>query len=84
MPTPQRASDGLYREATRATWLGLVVNAGLGVTKLIAGLAGNSFALIADAINSLGDMFTSAVVLFALRVAQRFSVGPQRKRRTKP
>ncbi|MHC4940681.1 MAG: cation diffusion facilitator family transporter [Planctomycetota bacterium] len=66
-----RSNDHLYHEASRAAWLGLVVNAGLGVIKLLAGLAGHSFALIADAVNSLGDMFTSAVVILALRIARK-------------
>ncbi|MBI1314688.1 cation diffusion facilitator family transporter [bacterium] len=50
--------------------LGLVVNLLLGVVKVIGGIIGNSFALIADAVNSIGDVVTTVVVLFALRVAQ--------------
>jgi cation diffusion facilitator family transporter len=61
----------IYRQATRAAVLGLVVNAALGVIKLFAGLATNSFALLADSVNSLGDMFTSGVVVFALRFSQK-------------
>ena len=61
----------LYRQATGAMVLGLVINALLGVVKLAAGLIGHSFALIADSVNSLGDVFTSAVVIFALRVSQK-------------
>ena len=45
-----------YREATRAALLGLVINLALGITKLIAGLVAHSFALLADAVNSLGDV----------------------------
>src|SRR5262245_43213316 len=59
-----------YRDATLAALLGLVVNLALGVVKLVGGLIASSFALIADAVNSLGDVFTSVVVLVALRVAQ--------------
>lgn len=51
--------------------LGLVVNLLLGAVKLIGGFVGNSFALIADAVNSIGDVITTLVVLFALRVAQQ-------------
>ena len=51
--------------------LGLAINAALGVVKLIGGIIGSSFALISDAVNSLGDVFMSLVVLFALRIAQR-------------
>jgi cation diffusion facilitator family transporter len=61
----------VYREAMQAAGLGLAVNLSLGVVKLIGGIVGQSFALISDAVNSLGDVVTSLVVLFALRVAQR-------------
>ena len=59
-------SDRHPRHAT-----GLGSEFALGVVKLIGGLVGNSFALLSDAVNSLGDTLTSIVVLFALRVAQR-------------
>ena len=61
----------IYREVTRAAALGLAVNLLLGAVKLVGGVVGNSFALIADAVNSIGDVVTTLVVLFALRVAQR-------------
>lgn len=60
----------LYREVTHAALLGLVVNLILGAVKLVGGILGNSFALVADAVNSIGDVVTTLVVLFALRVAQ--------------
>jgi cation diffusion facilitator family transporter len=56
---------------TRAAFLGLVVNLGLGAAKLAGGIVGHSFALLADAMNSLGDVVTTLVVLFALWIAQR-------------
>jgi len=65
-PMPDR-----YKEVTRAAVLGLGVNLLLGIAKLAGGIIGHSFALIADAVNSIGDVVTTAVVLFALRVAQR-------------
>jgi cation diffusion facilitator family transporter len=67
----QSNADSLYREATQAALLGLIVNLALGIIKLAGGIVGQSFALISDAVNSLGDVFTSLVVLFGLRVAQR-------------
>lgn len=60
-----------YRETTRAAYIGLAANLLLGVTKLIGGVIGSSFALVADSVNSLGDSVSTVVVLFALRVAQR-------------
>lgn len=50
--------------------MGLVVNFILGVVKLTAGIVGGSFALIADAVNSIGDVVSTVVILFALRIAQ--------------
>jgi cation diffusion facilitator family transporter len=69
--TDSHSNAPLYREVTQAAWLGLVVNLGLGAVKLIAGIVGHSFALLADAVNSIGDVISTVVVLFALRVAQR-------------
>jgi cation diffusion facilitator family transporter len=50
---------------------GLVTNVGLAGIKLVAGVLGNSYALIADAIESLADIFGSAVIWVGLRVGQR-------------
>ncbi len=48
-----------------------MVNLVLGLAKLVGGIVGSSFALISDAVNSLGDSLTSVVVVFALWFAQR-------------
>ena len=61
----------LYRSAIQAALLGLVVNLALGIIKLVGGIIGHSFALISDAVNSLGDSLTSVVVFGALCYAQR-------------
>lgn len=61
----------LYQEVTSAAFIGLVANLLLGIAKLAGGIIGNSFALIADAVNSIGDVVTTVVVLLAFRVAQR-------------
>lgn len=59
------------RVAQRLAQLGLVINAVLAVVKLIAGLVGNSYALVADAIESATDMIGSLVVWSGLRIASR-------------
>lgn len=51
--------------------IGLIANVILGIVKLVSGIVGGSFALIADAVNSIGDSLSSVVVVFALIVAQR-------------
>jgi len=67
----RKSNSHLYTEVTRAAIFGLFVNLSLGIVKLVGGIVGNSFALIADAVNSIGDVVTTLVVLFALDVAQR-------------
>lgn len=64
-------AEPLYRDVTRAALLGLYVNLALAAAKLAGGILGHSFALVADAVNSLSDVVTTLVVLVALRVAQR-------------
>lgn len=63
--------QALYREVTKAAILGLWANALLGAVKLTGGLISGSFALIADAINSIGDVVSTIVVLVGLRIAQQ-------------
>jgi cation diffusion facilitator family transporter len=71
MSRDQPGKRHLYHDAIRATWLGLIVNLLLGCAKLTGGLVGQSYALISDAVNSLGDVFTSVAVLLAFHVAQK-------------
>ena len=49
----------------------MLVNTGLAMTKLIAGLVGNSYALVADAVESTADVFSSLIVWGGLHVAAR-------------
>lgn len=55
----------------RAAQAGLVVNAGLAVTKIVAGVVGHSYALIADGIESSADILSSTIVWSGLRIAAR-------------
>lgn len=50
------------------TLVGAVVNFLLILFKFLAGIYGQSQALIADAVHSVSDLFTDAVVLFGLRI----------------
>lgn len=49
----------------------MVINAALAIVKLVAGLVGNTYALVADAVESTADIFASLVVWGGLRVASR-------------
>jgi cation diffusion facilitator family transporter len=57
------------RVGVRSTLVGMAINAALAVIKGIAGVLGNSYALIADAIESAADVVTSFVVLLGVRMA---------------
>ena len=53
----------------RSTLVGVVTNALLAAVKAIAGILGNSYALVADAIESTSDVASSLVVLGGIRIA---------------
>ena len=53
----------------RATLIGIVVNTLLAATKGIAGVLGNSYALIADAIESTTDIASSFIVWGGLKIS---------------
>jgi cation diffusion facilitator family transporter len=57
------------KRGLRATFLGLVANTVLASTKLAAGIFGHSHALVADAVESLADVFSSVIVWRGLVVA---------------
>jgi cation diffusion facilitator family transporter len=61
-------TDRLQR-SLRATFIGMVTNAVLSGVKLAAGIAGHSQALIADAVESFADVFSSIIVWRGLVVA---------------
>ncbi len=55
----------------RAAQLGILINALLALAKLMAGVVGNSYALVADAVESGTDIFSSLIVMGGLRIARR-------------
>ena len=50
---------------------GLLVNAALAAVKLVAGVVGNAYALVADAVESTADIFSSLIVWGGLAVASQ-------------
>ncbi|SKB00644.1 cation diffusion facilitator family transporter [Prosthecobacter debontii] len=57
--------------AARAVLWSIVLNAGLAVVKVTAGILGHSYALIADGIESVNDIFASLMVWVGLKVAEK-------------
>jgi cation diffusion facilitator family transporter len=51
--------------------LGICVNLGLAVIKCSAGVLGQSFALVADGLESIADVFSGVVVYAGLKIAEK-------------
>jgi len=59
------------QKAIRTVWFSIVANTGLALIKGASGILGNSYALIADAIESTTDIFSSLLILFGLKYARK-------------
>jgi len=60
-----------HQHGIRSAQAGLLVNALLAVVKLVAGVLGHAYALVADAVESSADIFSSLIVWGGLRIAAR-------------
>ena len=63
---PQRSASN-FQKGLRSTIIGIVVSAVLATIKGVGGILGNSYALIADAIESTTDIITSGMLWIGLR-----------------
>lgn len=59
------------KKSLQTTLLGIVTSLILAAVKIFSGIIGNSYALIADGIESLTDIFTSSIVLTGLYFASK-------------
>lgn len=59
------------KTAVKATYFSIVGNTCLAIIKGLAGYFGNSYALIADAIESTSDILASVLVLFGIKYSSR-------------
>lgn len=60
-----------HQQGIRSAQTGLLVNAVLAIVKLVAGILGHAYALVADAVESAADIFSSLIVWGGLRIAAR-------------
>jgi cation diffusion facilitator family transporter len=60
-----------HQTALKTVYFSIVGNTLLAALKWLAGFFGNSYALIADAIESTTDIFSSLLVLFGIKYANR-------------
>ena len=65
--TEKARERGIYK----VTLLGSIVNILLVIFKFFAGIAGNSAAMIADAVHSLSDLITDVVIIVFVKIANK-------------
>ena len=58
-------------KAKKITWIGFVSNLILSSAKLVAGIVGNSAAMVADAVHSISDFLTDIVVIGFVGVSDK-------------
>jgi cation diffusion facilitator family transporter len=67
MNTPTKAE----KIAEKVIYFSILSSASLAIIKWLVGYFGNSYALIADAIESTGDIFASVIVMLGMRYANK-------------
>ena len=67
---PKRSVSN-FKKGLRSTIIGIVVSAVLAMIKGVGGIVGNSYALVADAIESTADIITSGMLWIGLRWSAR-------------
>lgn len=58
-------------KAIKTTYISIIGNTGIAIVKWITGFLGNSYGMIADAIESTGDILSSILTLFGLRYSNK-------------
>src|SRR5437762_9170736 len=71
MPAQAHASNKILQTAARIALLGLLINVVLASVKIVAGVIGHAYVLIADGIESALDIAGSLVIWGGLRFAAR-------------
>ena len=66
--TPEQLNHAV-RQGMRVAAIGVIASALLAATKIAAGVVGNSFALVADGVESVLDIFSGLLVWGGLRVS---------------
>lgn len=64
-------SDNLQKVAVKVSVITIIINAALSVFKLLAGILGNSYALISDAVHSASDVFSTVIVIIGVKISAK-------------
>ncbi len=68
---PDTEKEHRFKLAQTATLISVALNVLLSIGKVIAGVLGNSAAMLADGIHSASDLVTDGIVLVAMRMARK-------------
>ena len=60
-----------YDETNKVTIISILLNIGLTMLKILAGILGNSTAIIADGLHSASDIITSFGVLIGNKISRK-------------
>ncbi len=71
MKTNHNNEKNSIKRGLKTTLIGIIASCILAAIKIFSGIVGNSYALIADGIESLTDIFTSSIVLTGLYFASK-------------
>lgn len=71
MKTKPNSNKIFIKRGLKTTFIGIIASLVLAAVKIFTGIIGNSYALIADGIESLTDIFTSSIVLTGLYIASK-------------
>lgn len=61
----------MYQEAKKVSIITIIVNILLGVIKMIAGIVGNSAAMVADGMHTASDVVTTVLVIVGVKMASK-------------
>lgn len=64
-------TNNLEKTALRVSVITIIINFVLAAFKLLAGIFGNSYALISDAVHSASDVFSTVIVLIGIKISAK-------------
>lgn len=64
-------NNNLQKIAIRVSLITIIINAVLSIFKLLAGILGNSYALISDAVHSASDVFSTIIVIIGVKISAK-------------
>ena len=60
-----------YKQATKVSFVTIIINTMLAIFKVIAGILGKSSAMMADGVHTFSDIATTIVVIIGLKISNK-------------